>query len=159
MLGYVENEDLQEPFTVENLAIEGEPIEVEETIKLTYEHIGEPEPEQVFSPEVKPEPKPSQRGASPVTPPNSKTPMPKTTKVEDDYPKGKPILNGGITDPQLKKIMATKTTWKTTRPELSKSLEEWFELKHGDKSHKLLTKQEASNMIEYIEYLKQGEIK
>lgn len=61
-----------------------------------------------------------------------------------------------ITEKQLKKIMATKTTWKTTKPELSEKLEEWFTLKFQDRSHKTLTKQEASEYIEYIEYLKEG---
>lgn len=63
-------------------------------------------------------------------------------------------LVGNITEPQMRKIMATKTTWKTTKPELSEKLESWFEMKFQDRSHKTLTKQEASEYIEYIEYLK-----
>lgn len=73
---------------------------------------------------------------------------------DPEYPKGRP-LQGNITEPQLKKIQATRTQWKASKPDLAKQLDDYKQLKFGDKSHKELTKQEASEYIEYIEHLKE----
>lgn len=61
-----------------------------------------------------------------------------------------------ITQKQMRLIMATKTGWTKNNPELADQLEAWYELKHGDKSHKELTKQDASEYIEYIKYLEEA---